>query len=401
MNHTRMLSLTLRVAAASLAMAALVGRETSARALPAPLPPVVAAVPNLMGYWPFDETVAGTAVDFSGQVNDGTPINGPTISASIPPMTHHGAGKNLRSLQFLQSSDQMVSVNHSASLAMTGSFTLAAWISPTGPSVNHRGIIAKWDAVGGYDFRLEGSPGVLAAGTLDAGGLHNISTTPRTLTEGQWTHVAATYNSTGGILTLYVNGIADLTVGAGIPVPGPGTAPLLIGEAQGAHAFTGNIDEVRVYNRALTADEVDLLRTGQEAPSGLSADPQPGHIDLTWTAPLSGAPASYSVFRGTTAGVYDTVFNNVPAASYSDSSVTPGLTYYYAVQAVSVLASDSTEEASAVAAEAGPPPVPPAPRTHKTGERHMCGCSTVQTPSWGAWSVALLAAAALLLSRRR
>jgi concanavalin A-like lectin/glucanase superfamily protein len=358
-------------------------------------------VPNLVGYWPFDETVSGIAQDFSGQFNDGTHVNNPTIATSIPPMTYHGAGANQRSLQFLQSGYQSVSVNNSATLALTGSFTLAAWIYPTSPSTGHRGILAKWDAAGtnGYDMRLE-SPPVLAAGTLDGAGLDNISTTPRTVTEGQWTHVAATYNSTGGVLTLYVNGLPDLTVGSGIRVPTAGTAPLLIGEAQGAHGFNGNIDEVRIYNRELTATEVDLLRTGQEGPAGLFAGPQPGQIDLTWTAPTSGAPPSYSVLRGTVSGTYDTVFDNITTTNYSDTSVTPGTTYYYVVQSVSVLASDNSNQSSATAV-AGTPTPPPPPRTKKLGSRHMCGCSTIMGPSWGAWGALVFAASVLILPRRK
>jgi hypothetical protein len=83
MHQHRAISFSLRVAAVGFVMAALVGSDTSARALQSPPPPVVAAVPNLMAYWPFDETTLGTARDFSGNANDGI-HNGPTISTSLP-----------------------------------------------------------------------------------------------------------------------------------------------------------------------------------------------------------------------------------------------------------------------------------------------------------------------------
>jgi hypothetical protein len=394
MHQHRAISFSLRVAAVGLFMA-LVGSDTSARALPSPPPPVVAAVPNLMAYWPFDETVLGTAQDFSGNANDGIHLNGPTISTSLPPMTYHAA--NQRSLDFVQTSSQSVSVSSSPTLALTGSFTIAAWIYPKAGSTTQRGIVTKWDAgtgTGGYDMRLEATR-YFALGTLDATpGITSVSTAPRPVSEGVWSHVAATYNSSGGVIKMYVNGVEDATVGNGIPAPSASVAALLIGEAQGAHFFHGNIDEVRIYNRVLEPTEVDLLRTGQEAPSGLAAAGQPGQIDLTWSAPVSGAPASYSVLRGTTAGVYDTVFNNVLTTSTSDKSVIPGTTYHYVVVAVSVLASDYSNSSSAAASTPTTPLPSGPPRTKKLGERHMCGWSTVSPSSWpGLLGLALMAAA--------
>jgi len=384
MNHEGLLSVSLRVVAVSLAMAALVGWESSARVLQAPPPPVVAAVPNLVAYWPFDEAAPGTAQDFSGNANDGTPI-GPTISTSIPPMTFHGAGANLRSLDFVQSSSQYVSVNNSTTLSLTGSFTISAWIFAKTGSTNQRGIVTKWDgstSTGGYDMRLEASK-VLALGTFDATpGITSTSTTPRALTEGVWTHVAATYDSTGGVIKLYKDGTLDNPGVSGIPAPTASATALQIGQAQGAQFFHGNIDEVRIYNRALLDTEIVFLKDGQEAPSGLVAAGQPGQVHLTWSAPVSNTPTSYSVLRGPSLGVYDTVFNNVTGTSYDDSSVTPGTTYHYVIVAVSVLSSDYSNSSSASASAVVPPGPPPPPRTKKLGERHMCGCSTASASGW-------------------
>lgn len=395
------MSLAFRIAAVTFAMAALFGRDTSARALQAPPAAVVPAVPNLMAYWPFDETALGTARDFSGHANDGIHVNSPTISTSLPPMANHAA--NQRSLDFIQTSSQSVSVNSSPTLALTGSFTVAAWIFPKAGSTTQRGIVTKWDAAtgtGGYDLRLEATR-YFALGTFDATpGITSVSTAPRPVSEGVWTHVAATYTLTGGVIKMYVNGVEDGTIGNAIPAPSASAVSLLIGEAQGAHFFHGNIDEVRIYNRALDATEVDLLRTGQEAPSGLAAAGQPDKIDLTWSAPLSGAPASYSVLRGPTLGAYDTVFDNILTNSYSDTTAVPGTTYHYVVVAVSVLASDYSNPSSAAASTATVPPPAGPPRTKKLGERHMCGWSTVQAPSWEGLALSLLAAILIALRRR-
>jgi MYXO-CTERM domain-containing protein len=403
MNTERATSLALRVAAVSLAMAALVGRDSSARALPAPTGPVVAAVPNLMAYWPFDETAPGTAQDFSGNLNDGTPINGPTISTSIPPMTHHGAGANQRSLDFVQSSSQVVEAMSSPTLALTGSFTISAWVYPKSGSSNQRGIVTKWDgstSTGGYDMRLEATR-YFAMGVFDGTpGMDSRSTAPNAVNEGAWTHVAATYDSTGGILKLYVNGVEHGTVGTGIAPPTASGATLQIGEAQGAQFFHGNIDEVRIYNRALLDTEIPVLQNGQEPPSGLAAAGQAGQVHLTWNAPVGGSPTTYSVFRGPSAGTYDTVFNAIPGAntSYDDTTATPGTPYHYVVVAVSVVASDPSNSSSAAASAVVPPGPPPPPRTEKVGDRHMCGCDTVSSTSGWAGVLAMLL---LLVALRR
>ncbi|MBT3266122.1 DUF5117 domain-containing protein [Candidatus Poribacteria bacterium] len=69
-----------------------------------------------------------------------------------------------------------------------------------------------------------------------------------------WTHVAVTYD--GGTVTLYVNGEAGGSGSAASPLPG-NALPLRIGaDSNGEGLFSGRIDEVRVYDRALSADEV-------------------------------------------------------------------------------------------------------------------------------------------------
>ncbi len=72
------------------------------------------------------------------------------------------------------------------------------------------------------------------------------------------------------------------------------------------------------------------------APSGLTATAHPGNIALAWTAPTNtggSAIENYQVFRGTTSGGEGTTpLATVTAATYTDTSSTPGVTYYYTVE---------------------------------------------------------------------
>ena len=75
------------------------------------------------------------------------------------------------------------------------------------------------------------------------------------ITENQWHHIAEVNN--GGAVTFYVDGVADGTATGGV-----GLTPDNIGHDPASQSFKGNIDDVRVYNRALTADEVKALYRG-------------------------------------------------------------------------------------------------------------------------------------------
>ncbi|MBI3857464.1 MAG: LamG domain-containing protein [Planctomycetes bacterium] len=388
------------------AAAALLSQAPPARSAPlfqAALP--VVPVPNMVAYWPLDAAVASVTSDLSGNANNGTLQPGALIDAvnkaAVPP-------GNPASLAITGASNQIVIVPDSASLSFTGSFTLAAWIRPTAaPGGTQRGIIEKWDwsgtyAQNGYMMRLDAS-NYLSFAVCGATGNIGISTAPRTVSSaGGWTHVAGTYDSTSGNMIMYVGGAADPTTGnAAGASPANGISELHLGGDYGSNRFAGNIDEARIYTRALTQPEIMILINGQPAPTGLVAAGQPGQINLTWTA-AAGA-TTYSLLRGTASGTYTTVVNGIAGTTYNDTTATPGTPYFYVVVAVSVMTSNPSNQSSATAAPAGPPPPPPPPRTQQVGNgKGMCGCSTV-TPAampWGTLGALLAAAMFLALPRR-
>jgi len=385
-----------------IAVLGFVPAESSARTFFQASPPLI-QVPNLVGYWCMDGPVPDTttiARDSSGNDNHGTYTSGATIMSAAPPVP---AG-NLKSFALTQASAQYISVPDSPSLSITGSLTVAAWIRPTINSSLQEGIIEKWDepgVTGGYSFRLDANEN-LSFEVCSASGASGVSTAPRSIPLNVWTHVAGVYSQSAGTITNYVDAAADPTVGTGIAAPTDGSNALRIGDDHGANAFNGNLDEVRIYNRALTAAEIAILKNGQPAPTALIATPGTNQVQLAWTAASNAAtvPVQYSVLRGLSSGTYDTVFNNVLATTYTDSSVTAGTPYYYEVVAVSVMASAPSNEQSATPA-AGAPAPPPVPRTSKTGkESHqMCGGSAASPDALSPGLLGALLAAALLLTR--
>ena len=239
---------------------------------------------TLVSYWKFDEITAGsTVVDSSGHGNNGTPQNSPLPDTSVPYMTFPDA----RSLSF-NGSNQSVSVPNASSINLTGSFTIAFWMNPTSwNNANSSGIISKkYDAGGtqpGYviyddgsqncnpncqpliNIRLKGSTGI------DYSYLYSASS----VTIGSWQHWAAVYDATAQTLTWYKNGILDKTWSGINTGDMTNTLPLDIGISQDwSGYYNGKLDDLRIYNRALSAAEISELAAGN-------------HTTATWTGATS------------------------------------------------------------------------------------------------------------------
>lgn len=203
---------------------------------------------GLVGHWTFDGSdISGTrAKDRSGNVNHGTLTNGPI----------QAIGRIGQGLQ-LDGSDDYVNVPDMPSVSITGNFTLAAWIKLRAIGTQYS-IIEKYDtgSTEGYILRVS-SGNKLQTYTLDNSTSTSLTGT-RTLSANVWYHVVATYD--GANLRTYIDGTLDNT-GADTRNPTDGEDTLKIG-ARGNDAGTplnGSIDDVRIYNRALSAGEIQRL----------------------------------------------------------------------------------------------------------------------------------------------
>jgi len=205
---------------------------------------------GLVGYWSFDEGTGTTARDLSGRGNAGTLQ--PTLSP--PTWTEGRVG---RALSF-DGADDFVNVSDSDSLDISTVFTIAGWHKRR--TADARGFNLEkgnWD--NGWDLAA-GTDGSVNLRSRGFGGAidhpaHDI------FDAGQWVHLVITYNSTAGVnnLRFYKNGVLkqSLTETGGLIIS---AHPLRIGRAVGGAFFTnGLIDEVRIYNRALSAAEIRTI----------------------------------------------------------------------------------------------------------------------------------------------
>jgi hypothetical protein len=194
---------------------------------------------GLVGYWSFDGPTMTTATssDSSGQGNHGTLTNGPTKVIGV-------LGQALR---FDGTDDRIVASSPTGLGYGTGDFSWFAWIKPERINDSYEMIWAQGS--GGIPYLAINNSSL----HFYLSGIYE--TTASYITANIWQHVGVMRS--GGVMTLYKDGVAygsTSTQSGSISSPDFGYVSSY--GSGGAHAFKGNIDEVRVYNRALSASEV-------------------------------------------------------------------------------------------------------------------------------------------------
>ena len=215
---------------------------------------------GLVGHWTLDgRDTQPTITDVSGNGNHGFYLNRATSSAKV-------IGKLGQALDFSGTIDQFVLIPaSSAALDVETTFTISAWVKSRAENDN-RGIFARGDS-GASDrwyFYLESGALVLGSHN-DSNFTFAIENSP-TSHVGEWVHLVGVMNSTlsgSDRIRLYRNGV-ELTDKTFQWTNGFDSTNVFtdFGAAfggSGGFEFNGAVDDLRIYNRALTADEVRQL----------------------------------------------------------------------------------------------------------------------------------------------
>jgi hypothetical protein len=209
---------------------------------------VVLAEPSLVSYWRLNEPSGVSAADSKG-TNPGTYVGAPTLGVA-------GAlTDGSTAVAFSGAGTQRVDVAHAASLALTGAFTLEAWVNPT-DRANFYWIVAKTSGAlpAPFEWRLENTTGLpnLLYGDGGASPGTVVGTTAPAL--GVWSHVAVTV--TAGLtptVTHYLNGAPNgSAVGASHARADGGLSLRLATRDDLFAGFKGGLDEIPVYNAVLS-----------------------------------------------------------------------------------------------------------------------------------------------------
>ena len=203
---------------------------------------------NLVGLWHFDEESGTTASDSSDYHNDGTLING----------TSWDSGKFGNALSF-DGVDDYVDCGIVPQLNGVSEFTVEFWIKVDSlpfSATSWQGIIARGNAGQRtpWVFGNQGNSNLYMQFETTLGGPADCSFVTDDLTAGQWHNVAFTWD--GHTVTSYLDGVAgptDITDGS---VLADTDESLKFGYIPGYAYFAGTIDEVRIWNVALTATQI-------------------------------------------------------------------------------------------------------------------------------------------------
>jgi hypothetical protein len=210
---------------------------------------------GLVSWWKGESN----ANDVAG-ANNGTFLNGPAF----------GGGEVNQAFTFYGTNYVSIPASSSLDVGTGSGLTIEAWINPSSLALQEP--IVEYGVPGVYAVHFwanSQSPGALYASIIGTDGSENIIQTPSVLNANVFQHVALTYDKTSGIGRIFLNGVIvrELTLGSFTPRT---SGSLYIGYRPastpfGPVGFRGQIDEVAVYNRALSASEVSGIYNASSA----------------------------------------------------------------------------------------------------------------------------------------
>ncbi len=274
-------------------------------------PIVYAADPALVGWWKFDEGVGTAARDSSSYRHDGALVGDPQWETG-----QIGSG----ALSF-DGSGGLVEASESSVLDIDNALTITAWVnlnnlttyyfiackSPSGT--------AGSNFPGNYEFRVQVTNGLLQLGYQNTPGeVYVFHTSTTAIAAGQWYHVAVTLLK-GGQVEFYIDGVSAGATAQTAEFGILNDEPIRIGGRKDNYSyFNGLIDDVRIYSRVLTAEELADVMLGKGPNAELADEPSPANeaTDVPRDTSLAWEPGEFAATHDV---YFGTAFDDVNDAS--------------------------------------------------------------------------------------
>jgi len=313
---------------------------------------------DLVGHWKLDDGSGTTVSDSSGNGNDGTITDNPDFDDPTWIPGIGGTALEFHGDTSVYGSANYIDCGHSPSLDITGPTSIALWIRPDADDPEGQGspggeTAPMCKAMAGmspsWSFQVRygwGGPEPYMAFTFNTSP-RAWAFVGRNLERYEWCHIACSYDGT--TLKCYLNG--EETDSTPMGAITSSSTPVLIGSDGWGCDWIGAIDDVRIYDHALSVPEIMGAMEGEVWPYALAPKPEDGAlcpdtwVNLSWLP--GGLAVSHDVYVGENfddvdAGAEGTFVGNqagtfivvgFPGFAYPDGLV-PGTTYYWRIDEV-------------------------------------------------------------------
>ena len=278
---------------------------------------------GLLAYWKLDEGTDSTAADSSGYGYDGVVYNGLWSNETLTTMDFYdpNAFRSNRA-----DSSEYVLASNMSELTDAQTLTLSAWVRLDGLPANYMRFITlenekavlRYTSGGGLQFYVK----------ID-GSLPNTSVSG-VLTTGQWYHVAGTYD--GSVMRLYLDGTErDTNTVSGSVAAGSWAR---LSHSSNDEDLDGLLDDVRIYNRALSLTEIQALAAGNHPQTSIATTSLGAALDVNGDLTLNSGTLAQPQTEGywkldegsgdtaadSSGNGYDGTFQNTPTWSTNTPS---------------------------------------------------------------------------------
>ncbi|MYM28554.1 hypothetical protein GTP58_09485 [Duganella sp. CY15W] len=313
---------------------------------------------GLMGHWKLDESSGNSAIDvsanhYNGLLQYGALWTSDTGRSALKFSSTAGTSGTRSFLSF--------PAIGSAVFPSTGS--LAFWIKGSFTNASYLPVLDNWASRNHIFMRTVPPSGSQTTGSLqialqDSTGAYLPGSTGLSMNENTWTHIALVWDSLNKVGTVYKNGAAASQFFWGIANPGWTPSGQLFQFASSGSSPDMMLDDIALYQRVLSPDEVTSIYAGTTPPVADTVAPlapeafaasalSPANVVVAWNLPAE-QPGGYLLYRN------DTLIAKVAgsANSYIDTNLAAGTAYAYKLYAFD--ASGNRSPVSALAQVATP-----------------------------------------------
>jgi len=293
---------------------------------------------DLIGWWRLDEGTGTTVADFSGAGHNGFFAEGNPEWAQ---------GKFGNALKF--DGTNKVEIPDHPDFHLTDAVSIALWAKPEDSQPEYAKFFCKQKGSTEYPYAIQyNSSASSIRGTVYASARFDTASTPSFV--GEWAHLCMTYD--GSVAILYKDGEEAGRIGASGELQQNDLSLSIGGRLGSGQNFNGTIDDVYLFNHALSIEEIQaLMEGGGGYPYAMGPEPADGAvIEDTWVS-LSWSPGDFALshdvyigdnFQDVDSGAETTFQGNqtetfivvgFPGFPFPDGLVS-GTTYYWRIDEV-------------------------------------------------------------------